>query len=179
MNQKRSWYRRFWWCRKGATWPFTLLLLFSLAIGAGCTRSVADKPDNASRLYVPGLGETMGATQMRHLKLWYAGEAGNWALADYELDEIEEGFADIVRYHPDEHKDSPYPLKQLVPRFTTEPVARLRTAISNQNRRDFTTAYDALTRSCNACHAATLFSFNIVTRPTANPYSNQVFEPAR
>ncbi len=109
MNHKRSWYRNFCLRRKYATGSFALLLLFSLAISTGCTQSVADKPGTASSLYIPGLGESMGATQMRHLKLWYAGEAENWALADYELDEIEEGFADIVCYHPDEHKDSPYP----------------------------------------------------------------------
>jgi hypothetical protein len=36
----------------------------------------------------PGLGEIMSANQMRHVKLWFAGEAGNWPLASYEVDEL-------------------------------------------------------------------------------------------
>jgi len=31
----------------------------------------------ATACAVPGLGEIMAATQMRHLKLWYAGQAEN------------------------------------------------------------------------------------------------------
>src|SRR4051794_1959718 len=50
--------------------------------------------------FTPGLGEIMTLQQMRHLKLWYAGQAGNWPLAGYELDELKEGFEDIVKYQP-------------------------------------------------------------------------------
>src|SRR5213593_2269437 len=50
--------------------------------------------------FTPGLGEIMTLQQMRHLKLWFAGQAGNWPLADYELDELKEGFEDIVKYFP-------------------------------------------------------------------------------
>jgi hypothetical protein len=56
--------------------------------------------------FTPGLGEIMTLQQMRHLKLWYAGQAGNWPLAEYELDELKEGFEDIVKYHPT-HDDVP------------------------------------------------------------------------
>ncbi|WP_283744478.1 hypothetical protein [Sideroxydans sp. CL21] len=47
--------------------------------------------------YVPGMGEIMGSTQMRHAKLWFAGKSGNWDLASYELDEIREGMDDAVK----------------------------------------------------------------------------------
>src|SRR4051812_29415329 len=50
--------------------------------------------------YIPGLGEIMTLQQMRHLKLWFASQAGNWSLADYELDELKEGFEDVVKYSP-------------------------------------------------------------------------------
>jgi len=120
----------------------------------------------------------MSATQMRHLKLWYAGQARNWPLAGYEVDELEEGFADAVRFHP-EHKHSPRPLTELVPEFTAGPIASLRAAIGRQSQADFIAAHDALTRACNACHVATEFSFNVVVRPVSNPYSNQNFEAPR
>jgi hypothetical protein len=145
------------------------LLVLAVACAGSAHRPVASEP-----AYAPGLGEIMSATQMRHLKLWYAGKNANWPLASYEVDELEEGFADVVRFHP-EHKDAPRPLTELVPEFTAGPIAALRAAIAKQSRRDFAAAHDALTQGCNGCHDAANFSFNVVVRPTSNPYSNQNF----
>ena len=95
--------------------------------------------------YVPGLGEFMTATQMRHSKLWFAGQAGNWALASYELDEIKEGFADITRFHPT-HPGSPVPIREILPKLMAAPLARLEVAIRSQNLDKFDDAFDSLTR---------------------------------
>jgi hypothetical protein len=120
----------------------------------------------------------MSLTQMRHLKLWFAGQAQNWDLAAYETDELAEGFADVVRFHPT-HKGSPAPLSELVPEFTARPIKALQSAIERHDLAAFTTAYDSLTQGCNGCHRAAEFSFNVVERPSANPYSNQRFQPLR
>lgn len=133
---------------------------------------------NHGESYAPDLGEIMSLTQMRHLKLWFAGQAENWALASYETDELEEGFSDTVRFHPT-HKGSPAPLSQLVPEFTAGPIEALRSAIERRDLAEFTAAYDSLTEGCNGCHRAAEFSFNVVARPSANPYSNQRFQPPR
>ena len=37
----------------------------------------------------------MALQQLRHIKLWFAGRAGNWPLADYEIDELKDGFDDV------------------------------------------------------------------------------------
>jgi hypothetical protein len=126
--------------------------------------------------YVPGLGEFMTATQMRHSKLWFAGQAGNWALASYELDEIKEGFADITRFHPT-HPGSPVPIREILPKLMAAPLARLHVAIRSQNLDKFDEAFDSLTASCNACHQAEKFGFNVIIRPSSNPYTNQDFSP--
>ena len=42
--------------------------------------------------YIPSLGDLMGGTQLRHFKLSYAGQVGNWQLARYELGQIRENF---------------------------------------------------------------------------------------
>ena len=115
---------------------------------------------------------------MRHAKLWFAGEAGNWKLAAYELDELKEGFDDVVRYHAT-HKDSPVPIGEAVQKIMTEPLAGLGAAIDKQDPAAFTRAYDAVTDGCNRCHQATNFGFNVVQRPATNPYSNQAFSPQR
>jgi hypothetical protein len=152
-------------------------LVGALLLLGACARPDAGASPGAEA-YVPGLGEIMAANQMRHLKLWYAGGAGNWPLASYEVDELEEGFADAARFHP-HHKQSPRPLTELIPEFTEGPIAALRTAIAQKSRKDFASAFDALTEGCNGCHAETGFSFNVVKRPSGNPYTNQRFEPPR
>jgi len=124
--------------------------------------------------YVPGLGEIMSLTQMRHMKLWFAGQAENWELAAYESDELAEGFADVVRLHPT-HRGSPVPLSRLVPEFTAGPLEALRSAIERRDLARFTAAYDSLTQGCNGCHRAAEFSFNVIERPAENPYSDQRF----
>lgn len=153
-------------------------VLFAAALAAGCGRPGSPEPAAAADAYVPGLGEIMSANQMRHLKLWYAGQAGNWPLAAYEVDELEEGFADAVHFHP-HHKDSPEPLTKLVPEYTDGPVAELRKAIEQKSRPTFVTAFESLTQGCNGCHIAAGFGFNVVRVPTSNPYSNQRFEPSQ
>src|SRR5262249_53615530 len=46
---------------------------------------------------LPRLGEMMVQQQMRHIKLWFAGDAGNWPLADYEIDQLKDGFDDVAK----------------------------------------------------------------------------------
>lgn len=147
-------------------------MAFLLLDAAACGRSTATEP------YVPGLGEMMSLQQMRHVKLWFAGQAENWELAAYELDELGEGFADIVKFHPT-HKDSPVAPSDAIPRMVTEPLQELRAAVESKDAHAFGRAYDSLTTSCNNCHQATNFGFNSVQTPASNPYPNQVFARVR
>jgi hypothetical protein len=146
-------------------------LLALAAVAAACT------PSPAPEAYTPGLGEVMTLQQMRHTKLWLAGAAGNWPLAAYELDELGEGFDDVVKFHPT-HKDSPVAPKDAIPRMVTQPLKDLEDAVKAKDRDQFAQGYDALTSACNNCHQAMNFSFNRVQRPESNPYPNQVFSPS-
>jgi hypothetical protein len=138
----------------------------------------ARRPRPAVEAYGPGLGEILSATQTRHLKLWYAGEAISMRRASHEVEQLEEGSADAVRAHP-EHKRSPRPPTELFSEFMVGPLAAFRAGIAKESRTDFDAAYEALTEGCNGCHIATQFSFNAVTRPRRNPYTNQSFEAPR
>ncbi|HEY7699511.1 MAG TPA: hypothetical protein VIE88_13905 [Vicinamibacteria bacterium] len=120
----------------------------------------------------------MTLQQMRHIKLWLAGEAGNWALVSYELEELGEGFDDVVKFHPT-HKDAPVAPKDAVPRMIEGPLAELRRAVEKEDASAFVPAFDSLTEACNNCHKAMNFGFNVVGRPTGNPYVNQVFQVPR
>jgi len=158
-----------------------LVIGVALLIGPSCggsPRPAGGEPAPAAESYTPGLGELMSLQQMRHVKLWLAGQAGNWQLADYEVDELGEGFDDIVKFHPT-HKDSPVAPRDAIPRMVTQPLADVRAAIGRKDVQAFARAYDALTDACNNCHQATNFAFNRVQRPESNPYPNQAFAAAR
>jgi hypothetical protein len=144
------------------------LAMAMLAAAASCTAG-----------YKPGLGELMNFTQMRHAKLWFAGQAQNWRLAQYEVDEIQEGLDDVVRFHP-VHKDSPLPLSLLVPKIMNQSLADVREAIRAHDSQAFVAAYDELTAGCNSCHQAANFGFNVVKRPSGPSwFSNQEFAAGR
>jgi cytochrome c553 len=125
--------------------------------------------------FKPGLGEIMTLQQMRHLKLWFAVQAGNWGLADYELDELKEGFEDITKYYPT--KDD-VPTGTMAEAVVAKEVAALAKAIEAKDKKAFAGAFDRLTASCNACHQASKHAFIAIRRPSGNPYTNQSFTPA-
>jgi hypothetical protein len=154
----------------------SILAIVPLMALVACRQPPSAAASNAAEAYVPGLGEIMSLQQMRHTKLWLAGNAGNWALAGYELDELGEGFDDIVKYHPTQ-EGSPVNPKDAIPRIVTQPLADVRQAIGKRDAKAFEQAYDALTTGCNECHEATNHGFNVVQRPATNPYPNQVFAP--
>lgn len=142
-----------------------------LVLGLGCSRPAPRAP-----AYIPGLGEIMTLNQMRHSKLWFAAQAGNWSLASYELDELQESLDDAARYHP-LHKGSPLPIPALIQKIMALPMSDLRGAIRSRDLAAFTARFDALTAGCNSCHQAANFGFNVVKRPSANPFTNQSFAP--
>lgn len=124
--------------------------------------------------YVPGLGELMGATQLRHAKLWFAGAAGNWPLAAYELDELREGFDDVLMYQP-HFKGKP--IAQLLKPTIEPPLTQLDAAIAAHDKPRFEAAFDALSHACSSCHQQLGYGFIAIQRPTVPPFSNQRFEP--
>ena len=102
------------------------------AMGAAAPTACRQPPPPASPAataaadaFVPGLGEIMSLQQMRHTKLWLAGQAANWKLAEYELEELGEGFDDVVKLHPT-HKDSPVHPRDAIPRMMTVPLEDVR-----------------------------------------------------
>ena len=119
------------------------------------------------------MGEIMGATQMRHAKLWFAGKANNWPLAQYELDEINEGLEDAARYHPVFKHDAP--IAEILTKFVASPLHDLEEAVSAKDAKKFTISYDRLTAACNGCHKAAGQGFIRIQRPRTQTYGNQDF----
>jgi hypothetical protein len=140
---------------------------------AALQAEVAALKENA---YVIGLGEIMGAVQVRHGKLWFAGDMQNWDLAAYEMDELQEGFDDAMKFHPNHHS-VPRPLTEMMPEYMDQAIADLRASIEAKDHAAFVEAFEVATASCNACHTEANFGFNVVVTPTTPPYDNQSFAP--
>jgi len=142
--------------------------LMAMALGLPAA-SAQDKPQPPAAAqeepYQPGLGEFMALQQMRHIKLWFAGHAGNWPLADYEIGELNEGFEDVGHLLGDD----------IVKQHVGAPLAALQKAVDDKNSAAFTAVYDKLTAGCNACHHDLDHAFIVIGRPTSLPYSDQSF----
>lgn len=118
---------------------------------------------------VPGLTEIMILQQLRHIKLWFAGRAGNWPLADYEVGELDDGFDDVNKLLGG----------GTVEKMVGAPIKALQKAIEDKNRAAFMTAFDRLSAGCNNCHHTLDHAFIVIQRPSLLPYSDQVFAPQK
>lgn len=120
----------------------------------------------------PGLGERMSLVQTHHAKLWYAGLYGNWPLADFELDEIQEQL--------DAAKGLAATRPEVIHLPMLDPALdSLRQSVARKDNAAFKTAFETLTRTCNDCHVSNHFEFNVITVPTSPPVPNQDFNPQR
>ena len=118
--------------------------------------------------YKPGLGEFMSGIQVHHAKLWFAGNAGNWKLADFEVGEIKEALDDVEKYCTDRPE-----ITSLL--MIRPPVDSISAAVAAGNLPAFRTAFIQLTNTCNNCHRATKHEFNVIRVPETPPFTNQVF----
>jgi hypothetical protein len=142
--------------------------LFSLsAAGLALAATAAKAPEP----YAPGLGDFMTAyVQPHHTKLWFAGAAGNWTLAAYEANELDETFDDVKTYQAT-WKD--VPVAKLVGAILEPSLKQVNAAIAQKNVAAFKAAYGGLTAACNACHTAAGHGLIRIVVPAANPYADQ------
>jgi hypothetical protein len=118
--------------------------------------------------YKPGLGEFMSNIQVHHEKLWFAGTAQNWQLADFEIHEIMEAVDDIKTYASDRPE-----VKKLV--MLQPAIDSLNGSIQQKNVASFKQSFLMLTNTCNNCHTEVNYNFNKIKIPDTPPFSNQVF----
>lgn len=155
--------------------------LVALLLAVPATGSAAAQPAPAPSAapaaapYAMTLGDMMNTLiQPRHAKLGLAGKAQNWALAQYALVEIRQGFAGIVKAQP---KFRGLPVGELVNAALGQPMDAVDTAIKAQDPQQFATAYAQLTAGCNACHNAADHPYVVIKTPDASAFPNQDFNP--
>ncbi len=115
------------------------------------------------------LSDVMEATQLRHIKLWYAIKAKNWKLSNYELGKLADTFDRAAALY----QNIPLELIENV----MKPTAAMREAISAKNSGKFEKSFAELTNACNACHRAARVGFIVVQTPPSSPLNNQKYSP--
>lgn len=151
---------------------FFVLLLTSCRPGAERAAQMQAQVDSLKKeldsTYKPGLGEFMSSIQLHHEKLWFAGQAQNWMLADFEMDEISELLEDIKKYAANRPEIKSLPM--ILPALDS-----VNNAILRKDPAMFKDAYMLLTNTCNNCHRATQHAFNVIKVPDVSPVSDQSF----
>lgn len=143
----------------------------ALCLGASAQNAPAPAaPESAEKSTgIAGLSDIMTLQQLRHIKLWFAGHAGNWPLADYEIGELNDGFDDVDKLLGG----------GTVEKMVGAPLKELQKAVDDKNSAAFAVAYDRLSAGCNSCHHALDHAFIAIQRPTSLPYSDQSFAPPK
>jgi hypothetical protein len=127
--------------------------------------SLQNTSDNS---YKPGFGEFMSAIQMHHAKLWFAGANNNWKLANFQMHKIQGYLGAIQQFNTDRPE-------AIAIRMINPAIDSVSNAIKQQNQQLFKSSFMLLTNTCNNCHRATQYEFNVITIPANPPVSNQNF----
>ena len=130
-------------------------------------QSQFEKPSGEQ--YTPRLGDLMNLIQVRHTKLWLAGQVQNWDLAAYELDQLRTSLADAAIFY------SGLPVGNVTTLGT--PLQSMSDAIAAKDNKHFVSAFGELTAGCNACHGSMGRGFVVIKTPTDKMFGNQVFPP--
>lgn len=133
------------------------------------------KANAQSNFYVADLGDLMGAMQLRHFKLWFAGRQKYWDLANYEVKEIRKSFDAAAKFYPTFQNVA---LGKLISGTSEPALAEIDKSIMAKDSKAFSPSFDGLTGECNSCRHATGVGFIAIRIPTSSPFSNQSFSPA-
>jgi len=121
----------------------------------------------------PGLGEYMTTIQLHAGKLWYAVNAANWDLANYELDELKETMEAAKTLNAEKNGVK---ISNVLDAVLQSQIAQLGEAIKLKGKAEFQRAYDATLSACNGCHGEAGVKFIQIVRPSAPPVTNQRWE---
>lgn len=127
----------------------------------------------------PELGQQMLELQIRHDRLWWAGESGNWTLAYFMVGELGEALRGIEQTNGDAPELQPDKLSVVMPSIMNPAIKEVQAALAKQDKAAFAKAYDELSASCNACHRVAGNTFLIMQRPRTRLLDNLRYEPAK
>lgn len=147
--------------------------LAAIFVSNNQTAAKFNKVDTTLPLWAiqPGLGTVMIEYGTRFDNMWYAADAGNWDMVNYQLKEMRE---------IQETGETTRPARSdALKKFENDHLTQLDAAAKAQDKNAFVDAYDKAITGCNSCHTEQKdsatgknFSFVKIQRPTAPVFSN-------
>jgi hypothetical protein len=147
------------------------------AVGPAAAPAAAPRPGGGLVIldFKPAMDDLMTMlVQPRHIKLYYAGQAKNWKLAGFQLDELRAALARIGRTIPTYRNIG---VDTAVAAIFTDKLKAVDAAIKVADPAQFAVTYGEMTGACNACHAGMEHPFLVIKVPDANNYPDQEFRP--
>lgn len=148
---------------------------------AGLASEVATLKAQVAQLqkqqHAPELGQQMLELQIRHDRLWWAGESGNWTLAYFMVGELGEALHGIEQSNGDAAELQPEKLSKVMPSIMNPAIKDVQEALAKQDKVEFAKAYDKLSASCTACHQVAGNTFLIIQRPHTRLLDNLRYAP--
>lgn len=119
------------------------------------------------------LVESMGHMQRYMNKLWFAGKATNWELADFYTHELEETMEVLI--HGEIEEDG-HNISVLIETMAIPSLESLEDVLKNKDSGSFEGEYLGLVNACNSCHQVTEHAFLKIQEPSSPAFTNQVYE---
>ena len=141
---------------------------------AGCQPTSAGAPSDEEE-HAVSLGQHMAYFQRYADKLYFAGTASNWELADFYAHELEETTEAVEAAG---YVEDGVEINSLLASLFTEPLENVEEAVDARDVEAFRSAYGGLVTACNTCHEAAEHGFVRIIVPEQSAYPNQDFEPA-
>jgi hypothetical protein len=167
------------------------LLAISLAAGLACSASMLAVAQNTAAPeaappaparpglvildFKPAMDDLMTMlVQPRHMKLYYAGQAKNWQLAAFQINELRGALARIGRTIPNYRSNN---VDNAVAAIFTDKLKAVDAAVKSADLAQFNSAYDEMTSACNDCHKTMEHAFLVIKVPEAGNFPDQEFRP--
>lgn len=147
------------------------------ALKAEVAQLRAAQPAASPAAPAPELGQQMLELQIRHARLWQAGEARNWMLTQFQLAELRESLAGVVELNGDHAALQPRRLAEVLPQMMDPALAKMQLAVDGEDGAAFDAAYDQLSDACTACHASADHGFLVIQRPRTPVLDNLRAQP--
>jgi muramidase (phage lysozyme) len=117
----------------------------------------------------------MNNLQRHSNKLWFAGSAQNWELAQFYVHELEESMEKVEQANVFEDGIA---LSPLMRNLGLKSLENLEEAIKNKESKAFDEAYDLMVANCNSCHNAAKHPFIVIQKPKNPAFDNQIYTPS-
>jgi hypothetical protein len=156
-----------------------LVLLAALAAAAGHEIARVSADVAQLKAVVPSQSHTMADVGYHFTNLWFAGEAKNWDLAAFYLDEARSHIRWTIRLRPvrQDPAGNPVNLQGIFDGIDNGIFSMLKEAIDKKDSAQFANAYKLSLEACYACHRSAGKPYLRPRIPTLPPQPIITFDP--